>query len=972
MTTSEEIGKNCPGEASFQRNKVVFKNQASRSQAGLHSGCNIFQASASCDRRTKRLVACQIALPNSMVFGCTVIHYYKQLLQYANIGNIVTIPQQPESPLITVDQPSSEHTSRTSSASDFSQFCFQSKDRYFSDPWQHPLDLISSPVDSTSLEGFPELTRGISYSNTKSSKGSPQNLQCHLSNLIDGSGEEKNENAIFCSKLGLLSDIGPGPFKNIHAEILTVDEFKGALFLQIPRSTNESGLKEFKNPFFKELEDEVPEMKVTDGQTYLSEKPWDSVFAARNNDIDQDQGTSYDDTREATACHSDLTLWDDLPFSESLNEFLAKVEHDNGNIISDQTDACYFKNFNHLAADELEINPIGTASGLKKAIAESVPFCISEQLLPSAKHTDHCSKITVSDSQSQKKVINKQSGDVKNNRKNCFSNTPIRRINVNPSFDTDNLKASGHPVLKSKLQNNERSNSTRLKDNSNQLFSIVNILCGTSQLESNSGMEPAARNIKSLKHEMARRSPKESSSSVFVYSNNFKSQHLHISDFKCSTAVIPMASKKVENVDKPISGDEKCQKEMLELNIKKITNLHENEIQTSAVPHQISSKPNTETSPEDVYNASADLFYDADSAVGSCLEFINKSSIVSPTQPCFYGKKYSAPQSLNGRRCRKPYTELSLHRQNINMNFSSNKSPSGLSNSLELKSQFDPVDFEDFAPDLQSTPVSNCLLGLRPISTKQYNTKVMPVSSPGCSSPMCLNSKGLENISLSTHSMSARRTIKLHSYKRTKTSEHLLSCLFCNKSPNSKTYECGSEECIPPSTVKLPLQFATRSGSVLLKTHKFSIGSSYGRKDCNFESFHTNCGLQDSEENSIISQNPGTPESRDSGRINQQEDCLSRRKVVHKGVQTVKNIQCNIVRLPKSCRGKNDKPKIREKAAGTLNKYCYGDCTPVLFCNSTFTFVEQENIICEWSPELFAESHLSSKDDCDLIQRELF
>ncbi|XP_067883739.1 DNA damage-induced apoptosis suppressor protein-like, partial [Heterodontus francisci] len=95
-------------EHCFIGKSFIFGVKASESQPGILSfSPTPLQTNISKSKHKKHLVACQITVPNTAVYGCTVINYYKQLLDSDSLLDLSHSSPLSDGPLIIVEQSSS-------------------------------------------------------------------------------------------------------------------------------------------------------------------------------------------------------------------------------------------------------------------------------------------------------------------------------------------------------------------------------------------------------------------------------------------------------------------------------------------------------------------------------------------------------------------------------------------------------------------------------------------------------------------------------------------------------------------------------------------------------------------------------------------------------------------------------------------------------------------------------------------------
>ncbi|OXB55382.1 hypothetical protein ASZ78_010591 [Callipepla squamata] len=300
-------------ETCFIGKRFIFGVKGYGSEDGACSAASsIFQNCSRINRGTKNLTACQIFLPNAAVTGFTVISYFHRLLQSVKFRN--NSSYLPDVSSAAVDEPVSELSS-LSVLSRNSYFVQSSGRESFLGSWQQSFSLTSS-VAWVTAEDFPSLEVGKLVSEQHEEEGSPvsaescsENLnnqtlldsQFWSSSVKEGNKEDDNE----LSPQRNQADRIPATDK---LEIISSSETKCSLQLssRLLQNPLDFGVK-------------VIYPKTISG-TYCQEKCPMSLFCRR-------QTSPSNRVNLTGVSQTDSALWDELPFSESLNEFLAKIEY---------------------------------------------------------------------------------------------------------------------------------------------------------------------------------------------------------------------------------------------------------------------------------------------------------------------------------------------------------------------------------------------------------------------------------------------------------------------------------------------------------------------------------------------------------------------------------------------------------------------------------------------------------------------
>lgn len=266
------------------------------------------------NRGTKNLIACQIFLPNAAVTGFTVISYFRRLLQSVKFGNNNNSSYLPDASSAPIDESVSELSS-LSVLSRNSCFVQSSGRENFLGSWQQSFSLTSS-VAWVTAEDFPSLEVGKLVSEQHEEEGRPVSVEsCSVSlnnqTLLDSQ---------FCS-----SSVKEGNKEEneLSSQPSQADRISATDKLErISSSKTECSLQNssqlLENPL--DFGSKIICPKTNSGNYSCQEKSPKLLFYGRH--------TSASDRVNLTgASQTDSVLWDELPFSESLNEFLARIEY---------------------------------------------------------------------------------------------------------------------------------------------------------------------------------------------------------------------------------------------------------------------------------------------------------------------------------------------------------------------------------------------------------------------------------------------------------------------------------------------------------------------------------------------------------------------------------------------------------------------------------------------------------------------
>ncbi|XP_072198799.1 DNA damage-induced apoptosis suppressor protein isoform X2 [Excalfactoria chinensis] len=272
-------------ETCFIGKRFIFGVKGYGSEDGACSAASsILQNCSRINRGTKNLIACQIFLPNAAVTGFTVISYFSRLLQSVKFRNNNNSSYLPDASSALVDESVSELSS-LSVLSRNSCFAQSSGRESFLGSWQQSFSLTSS-VAWVTAEDFPSLEVG--------------KLFCS-SPVKEGNKEEENELSSQPSQADRLS---------------ATDKLERSSSSKTECSLQSSS-QLLENPL--DLGSKILYPKTNSGNYSCQEKSPKSLFYWGH--------TSASNHVNLTGVsQTDSVLWDELPFSESLNEFLSRIE----------------------------------------------------------------------------------------------------------------------------------------------------------------------------------------------------------------------------------------------------------------------------------------------------------------------------------------------------------------------------------------------------------------------------------------------------------------------------------------------------------------------------------------------------------------------------------------------------------------------------------------------------------------------
>ncbi|KFP27655.1 Nitric oxide-inducible gene protein, partial [Colius striatus] len=301
-------------ETCFIGKRFIFGVKGCASEDGGHSAVSsIFQDCSRVNRSTKSLTACQIFLPNATVTGVTVISYFHRLLQSAKLRSSTNSSHFPGASSAPISQPVSELSS-LSSLSRSSCLVQSSGRESFLESWQQSLSLTSA-VAWVTAEDFPTLEEGKLVSEQHEQEGRPVSAKSGSISL----NHQTLWDSQFCSSPVKERDKKEG--NELSSQPSQTDSISAT-----PKSDRVSSSKTecshgcsrlFQHPLESGIKNIYP--KTSSRNYSCSEKCYNSSFYKRD-------ASASNHLNIAGVSQTDSVLWDELPFSESLNAFLARIE----------------------------------------------------------------------------------------------------------------------------------------------------------------------------------------------------------------------------------------------------------------------------------------------------------------------------------------------------------------------------------------------------------------------------------------------------------------------------------------------------------------------------------------------------------------------------------------------------------------------------------------------------------------------
>uniref|UniRef100_A0A8D0KZU2 Replication factor A C-terminal domain-containing protein n=1 Tax=Strix occidentalis caurina TaxID=311401 RepID=A0A8D0KZU2_STROC len=294
--------------------KFVFSfppQGCSRADGGRSAASSVLQNCSRINRSTKTLTACQIFLPNAAVTGFTVISYFYRLLQSAKFRSHNNSSYLPDASSTPVDEPVSELSS-LSSLSRNSCFVQSSGRESFLGSWQQSFSLTSS-VAWVTAEDFPTLEVGKLVSEQHKQEGrsvsaelctvSLNNQTLWDSHYCSSSVKEGNKEGNELSSQPSQTDSTSDKLERLSSSKTECLHGNSSRLLQHPL-----------------------EFAVKSIYPKINSRNYSCLEKSHNSPFYKSDASASNPVNVAGVSQTDSILWDELPFSESLNEFLARIE----------------------------------------------------------------------------------------------------------------------------------------------------------------------------------------------------------------------------------------------------------------------------------------------------------------------------------------------------------------------------------------------------------------------------------------------------------------------------------------------------------------------------------------------------------------------------------------------------------------------------------------------------------------------
>lgn len=626
------------------------------------------------NRTTRNLVACQIFLPNAAVSGFTVIGYLDHLLHSAKFRSCNNSSYLPDVSSAPIDEPLSELSS-LSSLSRSSCFVQSSGRESFLGCWQQSFSLTSS-VAWVTAEDFPTVEVGKLVSEQHEQEERPvsaelgsvslnnQTLwdsQFLISSVKEGDKEKGNESS---SQLNQSDSISAADkLESVGSSNTRCPHGNSSKLLQHPLES------EVKNNYLK-----------TNSRNYCyPEKSHNSLVCKRD-------ASAPNHVNVAGVSRMDSVLWEELPFSESLNELLVRIEDGRSVVTSPSLDAG-----KHVHLENGKLGVILNKSYSRQSVGGLPAASVSGRLLPPAENDSWENAVFAylqSNTNPPSDVSQHESSpsDLSSTLKEGGASSPLtRELSISQSRCVQSKEANSDPANSSWSFIRLHGETSCLK-NSNT--------CVHSACES---FLAACENKENCSTPSQKTDPTLTGAQVFDPPTPNNARRIYKRELKPLTELS-------ENTFKSVSRKE---------------------IQWSNI------------FPEGSYNASADLFDASVREVAKPVEFLNKSCN-SLIQDDTLTEKITAESMLSpgGIPCNSSKLSSSLHRSPHA--FSKHSTPVI---SSFCDSECSSVCAQDFVPYSQSTPMTKPLQKLRPVGERSSFITIFTPKNPTKIHSQCKRSR---------------------------------------------------------------------------------------------------------------------------------------------------------------------------------------------------------------------------------------
>ncbi|XP_067425077.1 DNA damage-induced apoptosis suppressor protein [Emydura macquarii macquarii] len=755
----------------FIGRRFIFGVKSSENHDGGHSvSDNILQNCSRINRLTRDLTACQIFLPNTAVAGFTVISFFHRFLQSANFRSSHSSSQQPDSPLIAIDQPSSEFSSLCSTGTN-SCFVQSSGRESFSGPWQQSFGLTSSSVDWVTTEDCSALVLGkVAGEQCKLQERSFFAEPCSLS-----PSNQTIQDLQLCNSRNEINEQEDDEFSSLPSQsdtITATEKLESFSSLKREWSPDRNSSRLLQSPLDLGLKYSCPE--ITSRCNYFPEKSWNSLVCQRKNYSFCSSAVSPNHGNAAGTSQDDPMIWDELPFSESLNEFIARIENKS-------TISPVGHNAHKHETSELDENHSKKSCGQGIAVVDMQAVCTTGRFPQLAENVNTCKEHILSFRQSNLTPV---SGQVSQ----CESLYRVLPTSTMGGRESDFIPSPPLPVLsqssavrgKAALSEGSFLQSEEANVISNNAHSFTNLKCTIKHAESlYLQRREKPTHLDSLYDGcVADWENKENCS----YSPNPRTDLTSSQELGCDSTAPFQAKNMCKRELKPLT-------EVQEITVRAI---NQNDLLQNYSNHHRGS-----------YNASADLFDASARERKTMVEFSNKS-YNSPAQEDVLTEKYTASELvLSPLDAGCSYSDCRLL-PSLPPSFGKDSTP--VTYSL-YDSELDLVDTQDFVPYSQSTPVARSLQKFR---AQRRRESILPKLTS--KSPTKIHCKCKESRPSFKNTLLRQLTSKFPKHKRSSNTRTTTISKSVSQQSfiNSELPGNDSEEWIPPSATKLlqPVTFS--------------------------------------------------------------------------------------------------------------------------------------------------------------------
>uniref|UniRef100_A0A8D0GKP6 DNA damage induced apoptosis suppressor n=1 Tax=Sphenodon punctatus TaxID=8508 RepID=A0A8D0GKP6_SPHPU len=626
---------------------------------------------------TRNLTACQIFLPNIGVSSLTVISCLHRLLQPDDFRGCRSSSQLPDSLLIAIDQPSCELSSLLGPGSGSSGFVQSSGRDRFSRPWLQSFGLTSSSVDC--VTDFSALEPREATNPCTQEKKCSSTQPCALEYSYRASQHTQGHNHVVSKRDDQEDNVFNQPTIKLESYSSERELSPGKTSSRFLQSPLELGGKY------------SPKIAIRCG--CCPEKSPGSLLCQRQGNSSCSSTLSPNFRRVTATPQDDPLLWDDLPFSESLNEFLDRIENARSTVSTKEPNPCS-------CSPAEGNNPLygcfnQPSHGQDIVIADVQRGGAAKKLLQSAKHVDVSKERVLSCHQSKLTLVSGK----EESRDETFGSLDSE-VSPNPHQLAVSFPVRNKPPLSEEGFLQPEEAALRDISISENFYSCTDLKLTHNQVENpyfQTRVKPTHINCQ-LNDQLGDWENKENSSYWLNQSIDLKSNQ----EPGCDSA----APYKAYNV---------CKRELNPL-----SELQENRVVSSSIlPWNYSGCP------QGSYNASADLFESRAEEMEIGEEMLHEVQGSSAQRTASTTKDTVSELGLSplDARCSYLKSKLSLH---TSPTILGQKTSTPMAYSLS-SSEPSLANTQNFVPYSQSTPVARCVYKARPLGERE---SILPKSPP--------------------------------------------------------------------------------------------------------------------------------------------------------------------------------------------------------------------------------------------------